>query len=146
MGLEHDAGVVEQLMGEWNSLRVTEAYRRVHFTLRRDEALVRWREGGPHDEIASHFVEHRFARGEQALGEVRELEDRSDVAFAQCRSDLDGAESLSKNDREKTLAQVRDVASRALREEMRYHTALMGTFHHEVNELTTFVDETLARI
>jgi hypothetical protein len=146
MGLEHDAGVVEQLMGEWNSLRVTEAYRRVHFTLLRDEAIVRWSESGPHDEIEVHFVEHRVSRGEHALGEVRELEDRSDVAFAQCRSDLDGVESLSKKDRERTITRVRDVASRALREEMRYRTALLGTLHHEVNELTTFVDDSPPRI
>jgi hypothetical protein len=118
----------------------------VHFTLLRDEVIVRWSESGPHDEIATHFVEHRVARGEHALDEVRELEDRSDVAYAQCRADLAGVESLSKMDRERTLTQVRDVASRALREEMRYRTAVLGTLHHEVNELTTFVDDSPRRI
>jgi hypothetical protein len=146
MGRGHDVGVVEQLMVEWNSLRVTEAYRREHFTLLRDEAIIRWSEGGPHDEIAVHFVEHRVARGEHALDEVRELEDRSDAAYAQCRCDLDAVESLSKKDRERTLTRVGEVASRALREEMRYRTSLLGTFHHEVNELTTFVDDSPTRI
>jgi len=143
MANHHDESVVEQLMSEWNSLRVTEAYRRVHFTLLRDEALARWQENDPHEENATHFVERRLARGESALAEIRELEDRSDRSYTLCRADMIDLPLLSQKDQKKTFAKIQDVASRAMRGEIRYRTTLLGTLHHEVNELTAFIDENL---
>ncbi|NNN08015.1 MAG: hypothetical protein HKL85_02335 [Acidimicrobiaceae bacterium] len=141
MDLEHDAIATEQLLVECNALRVTESYRRVHFTSLRDDAIARWRASGHHDTTSQHFVEHRVARGERALAEVLELEVHSDVAYAMCCTDLAERARLSAKDQKKTLADVADVASRAVREEMRYRTTLLGTLQYEVNELTMFIDD-----
>ena len=141
MDLEHETRVVEQLLVEWNALRVTESYRRASFTSLRDATIGRWRDNGPHDATSVHFVEHRVARGDRALAEVVELEERSDSAHAKCCADVAGLAHLSARDQETTLARVRDISSRALREEMRYRTTLLSTLQYEVNELVNFVDE-----
>ena len=141
MDLEHEVRVVEQLLVEWNALRVTESYRRANFTSLRDAAIVRWRESGHRAAASVHFVEHRVARGDRALAEVVELEERSDSAYAKCCADVAGLARLSTRDQETTLARVRDISSRALREEMRYRTTLLSTLQYEVNELVNFVDE-----
>ena len=143
MDIDHEVRAVEGLMNEWHSLRVTEAYRRVHFTLLRDDALARWNESSAHDSTTSHFVEHRVARVESALTEVLELEERSDGSFALCRADMTVVDQLAPRDQTTTIARVRDISSRALREEMRYRTTLLSTLHHEVNELARFIDEKL---
>src|ERR1019366_5429173 len=106
MELEHDVSDVEKLMREWNSLRVTEAYRRVHFKLLRDEALARWDEGGPYDETSTNYVRHRVARGNSALGEIVELEDQSDASYALCRSQMADLPQHSAKLRKKSLARV----------------------------------------
>ena len=137
---------VEQLIVEWNALRVTETYRRANFTVLRDRALGRWEHHGPHTEVDTHFVQYRVGRGAQALIEIVELEERSDLAFAACQSDFAAAANMSEKDRETTLSRIRDVSSRAIREDMRYRTTLLGTFRHEVNELVTFIDDRLAEI
>jgi hypothetical protein len=56
---------------------------------------------------------------------------------------MSGLSLLSQKDRKKTLAKVRDIASRAVREELRYRTTLLSTLHHEVNELVAFADENI---
>ena len=50
MDLHQETRDVKELMIQWNSLRVTEAYRCVKFTDQRDEALARWREHDPHND------------------------------------------------------------------------------------------------
>lgn len=104
---------------------------------------MRWNESGPHNEAAAHFIEHRIARGEHALVEVVELEEHSDLAYARCRADMAELSLLTKKDQKKALVRVRDIASRAVREELRYRTTLLSTLHHEVNELVAFADENI---
>lgn len=143
MGREDDRGEVEHLLVEWNSLRVTEAYRRVHFTLLRDEVLSRWEQSGPHDRTAEHFVQHRRARAASALAEILDLEERSDASYVSCHAEMTTVARLSARERSRALAKIRGVVERALREEIRYRTTLVSTLHHEVNELSAFVDEKL---
>jgi hypothetical protein len=138
--------VVEQLLSEWNALRVTEAYRRRNFTTLRDEALARWNARGPHNDSDQHFIEHRMSRGAQALAEALEMEERSDVMYASCVEDFDSVSSLDEKYRQKMLSKIQSVCQRAINEGMRYRTTVVSTFQYEVKELIEFVEERLREI
>jgi len=47
MDLYEETRDLKEMMIQWNSLRVTEAYRCVTFTAQQNEALARWREHDP---------------------------------------------------------------------------------------------------
>jgi hypothetical protein len=134
---------VEQLMREWDALRVTESYRRVTFTSQRDEVVARWSAYGPHGVAESDFVAFRLSRGEMALREILELEVHSDVLFAKCRADLEGLSPLGSRDRQRSLASIRDTCVDAVRVNMRYRHSLVTTFQHEVTELAVYIEDRL---
>jgi len=139
-----DARSVEQLMGEWESLRVTEAYRRTRFMAQRDDVVARWNARGPHGETQSEFVSFRLTRGDMALREILELEVRSDAAFEECRDRLRTLESLDPKESRRTLSSVRETCLDAVRVDMRYRHTLVTTLLHEVRELTSYIEERLA--
>jgi acyl-CoA reductase-like NAD-dependent aldehyde dehydrogenase len=136
---------LEELMGEWQARRVTEVYRRETFSAQRDETLARWRARGPHTSVEEDFVAFRLARGAMALGEILELEERSDLAYDACRAALDHWAQLSTKERRSILARVgdtsRDTSRDALRVDMRYRHTLVTTLQNEVRELCDYVDE-----
>lgn len=138
-----DARVVEQLMNEWNALRVTEEYRRIRFTSLRDEALARWNARGSHGTTESEFVSFRVSRGDMALREILELEEHSERAFQSCRRAMDDLSSLSEKERRRSLASLRATCHEAQRVAMRYRHSLVTTFQHEVEELLTYIDDRL---
>ena len=143
MNIFDETRAVEQLMIDWNALRVTEGYRRVSFTRQRDEAMARWVAHGPHGETESHFIDFRTEHGALVLREVIELEERSDATYARCRNEIDALSSLSEKGRHKAIARIHGVCADAIRVDMRYRTALLTTYQHEVKELVDYIDERL---
>ena len=143
MDLHQETRDVKELMIQWNSLRVTEAYRCVKFTDQRDEALARWREHDPHNDQDEHFVEHRMARAATALAEVIELQERSDASFFACGQTVEAVAAMSPKECKKSLSQVRGVCDGAIRQDMRNYTTLTSTYQHAVKELVEFIDERL---
>lgn len=132
---------VEQLLLQWNALRVTEIYRRTSFATQRDAVLARWDDLAPHTPVEEHFIEFRLARGVTALSEVIELEDRTTRTYEECRVDLERAATLEGKERTRALATVRDVATRAIRQDMRHLATLTSTYQYELDELVGFIDE-----
>lgn len=143
MNIFDETRAVEQLMIDWNALRVTEGYRRVSFTRQGDEAMARWAARGPHGETETHFITFRTEHGAMVLREVIELEERSDVTYARCRHEIDTLSSLPERGRQKALRKIHEVCADAIRVDMRYRTALVTTYQHEVKELVDYIDERL---
>ena len=138
-----EARLVEQLMLEWNSRRVTEVYRRVTFTAQRDEIVARWNAHGPHGVAEADFVAFRISHGDMALREIVELEERSDITFAKCRSDMDNLASFEPKALQRALSRLADICRDAMRVDMRYQHSLATTFQHEVKDLIAYVENRL---
>ncbi len=136
-----DLREVEELLVRWNSLRVTEIYRRTNFARQRDAAMARWATLAPHTPADEHFIEFRGRRGVTALAELMEFEDRVTRAYEESREQLGRAATLEGKERAKVLARLRDGAWRALRQDMRHLTTLTSTYQYELDELVDFVDE-----
>lgn len=132
---------VEELLARWNALRVTEIYRRTNFASQRDAAMARWASLEPHTPADEHFIDFRVSRGVTALAELMEFEDRTTRAYEECRVDLERAATLEGKDRAKRLTRLRDVAQRAIRQDMRHLATLTSTYQYELDELVDFIDE-----
>jgi acyl-CoA reductase-like NAD-dependent aldehyde dehydrogenase len=78
-----------------------------------------------------------------ALGEILELEERSDLAYGACRAALDHWAQLSTKERKRVLARVGDTSRGALAVDMRYRHSLVTTLQNEVRELRDYVDDRL---
>jgi hypothetical protein len=143
MDLYEETRDLKEMMIQWNSLRVTEAYRCVTFTAQQNEALARWREHDPHNNADEHFVEHRMARAATALAEVIELQERDDASFIACGQTLEAVAAMAPKEHKKSLSQVRRVCEGAVRQDMRYYATLASTYQHAVKELAEFIDERL---
>ena len=55
----------------------------------------------------------------------------------------DALSSLSEKGRQKAIARIHGVCADAIRVDMRYRTALLTTYQHEVKELVDYVDDRL---
>ncbi len=136
-----DVREVEELLVRWHALRVTEIYRRTNFATQRDAAMARWASLAPHTPADEHFIDFRVTRAVTALAELMEFEDRTTHAYEQCRIDLESAATLDGKARAKALGRLRDVAQRAIRQDMRHLATLTSTYQYELDELVDFVDE-----
>jgi hypothetical protein len=132
---------VNELLVRWNSIRQDEVRRLAKFTVQRDSALARWHECGPHTEADEHYVEFRLARSVVTSAEVRELETRIDAALTTCRDDFSTSLTLSALERRKSLSRISDVAASALRQDMRYLSALTSSLKSEVDQMVSFMLE-----
>jgi len=134
---------VEQLMSQWESVRLTEAYRRARFVAQRDAVMARWNDHVPRGGTESDFVTFRLSRGDMALREILELEGRSDAAFERCRAELASLTSLAPKEARRREASIRDTCGNALRVDMRYRHTLVTTLQHEVRDLVAYIEERL---
>ncbi len=132
---------VEDLLARWSYLRTVENTRRDTFVAQRDGALRRWRERGAHTDADEHYVDFRLSRSVTTLAEAIELDDRSSATLASCRGDLEKLATLSAKEQKRSLARTRDLAASAIRQDMRYLTALTASFQSEIDQMVSFMLE-----